>query len=215
MMSPRSSRKKHGCVWEAVGAIALCLTAACTRASHPVLTFAGSVVGSEGAVLAAQIARFRERNPSLQVEVRVTPDAADQRHQLYVQWLNAHASEPDVLQLDVVWTPEFAAAGWIEALGCADSGWLEISGPAPQMCISLSYRACMTTISILVITEYAISSKFEPYILLGSRRDCSRISRVASRLVFAPRRRSSATEHLLERPFGSQPLLQRLTRALV
>jgi multiple sugar transport system substrate-binding protein len=41
------------------------------------------------------------------------PDAADQQHQLYVQWLNAHASEPDVLQLDVVATPEFAAAGWI------------------------------------------------------------------------------------------------------
>ena len=31
----------------------------------------------------------------------------------YVQWLNAGASEPDVLPLDVVWTPEFAAAGWI------------------------------------------------------------------------------------------------------
>jgi multiple sugar transport system substrate-binding protein len=45
--------------------------------------------------------------------VRPTPDAADQRHQLYVQWLNAHAPDPDVLQLDVVWTPEFAAAGWI------------------------------------------------------------------------------------------------------
>jgi multiple sugar transport system substrate-binding protein len=44
---------------------------------------------------------------------RVTPDAADQKHQLYVQWLNAGASDPDVLQLDVIWTPEFAAAGWI------------------------------------------------------------------------------------------------------
>jgi multiple sugar transport system substrate-binding protein len=50
------------------------------------------------------------------VEVRATPDAADQRHQLYVQWLNAHAPEPDVLQLDVIWTPEFAAAGWIASL---------------------------------------------------------------------------------------------------
>ena len=41
------------------------------------------------------------------------PDAADQQHQLYVQWLNAHVPEPDVLQLDVISTPEFAAAGWI------------------------------------------------------------------------------------------------------
>src|SRR5690606_14124016 len=37
----------------------------------------------------------------------------DQRHQLYVQWLNAGAQSPDVLQLDVVWTAELAAAGWI------------------------------------------------------------------------------------------------------
>ncbi len=49
----------------------------------------------------------------MSVEVRATPDAADTRHQLYVQWLNAHAAEPDLLQLDVIWTPEFAAAGWI------------------------------------------------------------------------------------------------------
>ena len=51
----------------------------------------------------------------MRIAVRATPDAADQRHQLYVQWLNARASEPDVLQLDVIWTPEFAAAGWIAA----------------------------------------------------------------------------------------------------
>jgi multiple sugar transport system substrate-binding protein len=57
-----------------------------------------------------------EAHPDIRVVQRPTPDAADQRHQLYVQWLNAGASEPDILQLDVVWTPEFAAAGWILAL---------------------------------------------------------------------------------------------------
>jgi multiple sugar transport system substrate-binding protein len=30
-----------------------------------------------------------------------------------VQWLNARAGDPDILQLDVVWTAEFAAAGWV------------------------------------------------------------------------------------------------------
>jgi multiple sugar transport system substrate-binding protein len=48
--------------------------------------------------------------------VRPTPDAADQRHQLFVQWLNAWSADPDILQLDVIWTPEFAAAGWIRPL---------------------------------------------------------------------------------------------------
>jgi multiple sugar transport system substrate-binding protein len=64
-------------------------------------------------VLARQVARFNAKHPAIRVVRRDTPDAADQRHQLYVQWLNAGASDPDILQLDVVWTAEFAAAGWI------------------------------------------------------------------------------------------------------
>ena len=89
---------------------------ACSRSTERVLTFSGSLVGREGEVIRQQLDRFQQQNPSLRVVLRPTPDAADQRHQLYVQWLNAHASDPDVLQLDVIWTPEFAAAGWIHSL---------------------------------------------------------------------------------------------------
>jgi multiple sugar transport system substrate-binding protein len=78
-----------------------------------VVTFPISALGAEGRVLVGQLARFTAANPGIKVEQRVTPDAADQKHQLYVQWLNAGASDPDILQLDVIWTPEFAAAGWI------------------------------------------------------------------------------------------------------
>ena len=85
-------------------------------AGPAVLTFSGSSVGREGAVIKSQLDRFARAHPELAVELRPTPDAADQRHQLFVQWLNARATDPDVLQLDVVWTPEFAAAGWIAGL---------------------------------------------------------------------------------------------------
>ncbi|HJR17859.1 MAG TPA: ABC transporter substrate-binding protein [Gemmatimonadales bacterium] len=78
-----------------------------------VVTFPISALGAEGRVLVQQLSRFTAANPGIKVVQRVTPDAADQKHQLYVQWLNAGASDPDVLQLDVIWTPEFAAAGWI------------------------------------------------------------------------------------------------------
>jgi ABC-type glycerol-3-phosphate transport system substrate-binding protein len=78
-----------------------------------VLTLPASALGAEARVLTAQLARFMATHPGIRVVQRRTPDAADQRHQLYVQWLNARASDPDILQLDVVWTPEFAAAGWI------------------------------------------------------------------------------------------------------
>jgi len=88
------------------------LVSACGPAPD-VLTFSGSVLGAEGAIVRRQIDRFATLHPALPVEVRVTPDSADARHQLYVQWLNAWSPQPDVLQLDVIWTPEFAAAGWI------------------------------------------------------------------------------------------------------
>lgn len=78
-----------------------------------VITFPGSALGAEAVVLRRQLARFMEQRRDIRVVIRETPDAADQRHQLYVQWLNAGASDPDILQLDVIWTPEFAAAGWI------------------------------------------------------------------------------------------------------
>lgn len=91
------------------------LTPACGRPAQEgaVLRISGSAVGTEGEILARQIAHFQQASPGLRVEVQRTPDDATQRHQLYVQWLNAHVGTPDVLQLDVVWTPEFAAAGWI------------------------------------------------------------------------------------------------------
>jgi multiple sugar transport system substrate-binding protein len=79
----------------------------------PDLTISGSSVGREAELLRSQLARFEASHPPLRVAVRATPDASDDRHQLYVQWLNARATDPDVLQLDVVWTAEFAAAGWI------------------------------------------------------------------------------------------------------
>jgi multiple sugar transport system substrate-binding protein len=90
------------------------LGAGCGVGQDPhVLTFAGSAVGAEADAIRRQLDRFQGMHPSIRVDLRPTPDSADQRHQLYVQWLNAHAPDPDVLQLDVVWTPEFAAAGWI------------------------------------------------------------------------------------------------------
>jgi len=92
------------------------LLAACgggTADGRPVVTMSGSALGAEGAVLERQLARFRRLHPGIDARLQRTPDDATQRHQLYVQWLNARAGDPDLLQLDVVWTPEFAAAGWL------------------------------------------------------------------------------------------------------
>ncbi|HEX6626997.1 MAG TPA: ABC transporter substrate-binding protein [Gemmatimonadaceae bacterium] len=87
-----------------------------------VLTFSGSALGAEGTLVAKQLKRFMELNPGIRVELQRTPDDASQRHQLYVQWLNARVGNPSILQLDVVWTPEFAAAGWVLPLDKYDPG---------------------------------------------------------------------------------------------
>jgi multiple sugar transport system substrate-binding protein len=96
-------------------ALPLAAALACTPASDPgvAVTFPASAVGAESELLEAQLDRFASQHPGIRVVRQRTPDAADQRRQLYVQWLNAGAADPDVLQLDVVWTAEFAAAGWI------------------------------------------------------------------------------------------------------
>ncbi len=105
------ARLSHG-VSAAVVAAAT-LVACGPGRSQPVLTISGSAVGREADLVRTQLRRFAAAHPDVAVELRAAPDASDQRHQLYVQWLNAHAGDPDVLQLDVVWTPEFAGAGWI------------------------------------------------------------------------------------------------------
>lgn len=77
------------------------------------ITISGSEVGAEAESLRTLLGRYMNEHPGIRVELRTTPDAADQRHQLYVQWLNARATDPDVVQLDTIWLAEFAAAGWI------------------------------------------------------------------------------------------------------
>lgn len=96
-----------------VVALAACGAARDTR---PVITYSGSAVGSQGETVRRQIERFAKMHPEIVVRVQPSPDDATQRHQLFVQWLNAHVGDPDVMELDVIWTSEFAAAGWIRPL---------------------------------------------------------------------------------------------------
>jgi multiple sugar transport system substrate-binding protein len=100
----------------AAAAAALLAQACASGPAVPEITLSGSAVGREAEVVRAQLARFEATHAPLRVRLRPTPDAADERRQLYVQWLNAHVPDPDVLQLDVIWTPEFAAAGWLHPL---------------------------------------------------------------------------------------------------
>ena len=59
------------------------------------------------------LARFNAANPGAKARLIELPESADQQRTQLVQRLKAKSKECDVVGLDVVWTAEFAAQGWL------------------------------------------------------------------------------------------------------
>jgi len=68
------------------------------------------------AFLSEIVRRFEMENPDVRVREVVLPASSDEMHQFFVINLGAGSDEFDVLDLDVIWVPEFARAGWLEDL---------------------------------------------------------------------------------------------------
>jgi multiple sugar transport system substrate-binding protein len=69
------------------------------------------------------IDRWNEENPDEQVTLQELAGEADAQRDTLVQSLQAGSSDIDVMAMDVVWTAQFAANGWIAPL----EGDLEVS----------------------------------------------------------------------------------------
>jgi multiple sugar transport system substrate-binding protein len=59
---------------------------------------------------------WNKAHPAEKVTLKEQSDSADQQHDDLVQHFNAKDSGYDVVSVDVVWTPEFAAHGWLQPL---------------------------------------------------------------------------------------------------
>ncbi|MFD9207222.1 ABC transporter substrate-binding protein [Streptomyces sioyaensis] len=59
---------------------------------------------------------WNDRHPREKVTLVELPDAADEVRAQMVTELRSHSSRFDVLNIDVAWTSEFAAAGWIKPM---------------------------------------------------------------------------------------------------
>lgn len=59
------------------------------------------------------IDRFNQQNPDLNAELIELPEDAGQQREQQVQRLRAESDECDVLGMDVIWTAEYAANGWL------------------------------------------------------------------------------------------------------
>jgi multiple sugar transport system substrate-binding protein len=63
--------------------------------------------------LATIIEQFQAENPAIRVQEEILPSSSDEQHQFYVMNLAGAADDFDVLDMDVIWVPEFARAGWL------------------------------------------------------------------------------------------------------
>jgi multiple sugar transport system substrate-binding protein len=96
----------------------LLLVSACGReqSAQPVSLVLAGGSGGEEAMARKQLAAFAALHPDIQVSYQATPSSASERHTLYVTWLSSGSDAVDLLNLDVIWAPEFAAAGWLKPL---------------------------------------------------------------------------------------------------
>ena len=62
----------------------------------------------------ASIDLFKKANPKVKVKLVELPESADEQRTQLVQRLRAKSPECDVLGMDVIWTAEFAAQGWLQ-----------------------------------------------------------------------------------------------------
>ncbi len=68
------------------------------------------------AFLTEVVRKFEAENPQIRIREEILPASTDEQHQFYVINLAAGANDFDVLDMDVIWVPEFARAGWLEEL---------------------------------------------------------------------------------------------------
>ncbi len=79
-----------------------------SAASAQTITVAAGAVGQELELVQAAAQRYMDANPGVTINVLDTPDLADDRMGLYLQFFEAQSSEVDVYQIDVIWPGDLA-----------------------------------------------------------------------------------------------------------
>ncbi len=72
------------------------------------ITVAAGAVGQELELVQAAAQRYMAANPGVTIRVLDTPDLADDRLGLYLQFFQAQSTEVDVYQIDVIWPGDLA-----------------------------------------------------------------------------------------------------------
>jgi multiple sugar transport system substrate-binding protein len=73
----------------------------------------GKPLGRQAQVFNQIIADFEKENPQIKVIDKTLPNNSDLQHQFYVTNFGGQSESFDVLSVDIIWIPEFAASGWL------------------------------------------------------------------------------------------------------
>ncbi|HLI38758.1 MAG TPA: ABC transporter substrate-binding protein [Streptosporangiaceae bacterium] len=96
-----------------------------------------------GSYLPGLIRQWNAAHPGQRVTLIPLPDEADDQHAQLVANLQAKSSLYDVISLDVIWTAEFAANGWIVPL---NPGSLPLAGLLRPTVATASYQGKLYTV---------------------------------------------------------------------
>ncbi len=107
-----------------LGALAICASLVChatgdetaTGASAPTVIRFVSWKPDYPRAWDEAIRIFTERHPHLRIEREIAPHSSTAYHDLLTQKLKNRDPSVDVFFMDVIWVPEFAAAGWARPL---------------------------------------------------------------------------------------------------
>jgi multiple sugar transport system substrate-binding protein len=70
----------------------------------------------QAAYLRRLLDQFEKEHPQIAVREQILPSSSDEQHQFYVINLQGGSDELDVVDMDIIWVPEFSRAGWLADL---------------------------------------------------------------------------------------------------
>jgi len=100
----------------ALAAIVVSLSVGCSSGGDGEITLIFAAGNDPSGATAALIDEYNASHPGVTVKFQAMPANTDTQHDAYVTYLSAGESNIDLYSLDVIWTAEFARAGWVRKL---------------------------------------------------------------------------------------------------
>jgi multiple sugar transport system substrate-binding protein len=97
----------------ALVAVALSLAIGCSPRTDGEITLVFAAGNDPSGATEALIDEYNASHPGVTVKFQAMPANTDTQHDAYVTYLSSGASNIDLYSLDVIWTAEFARAGWV------------------------------------------------------------------------------------------------------